>query len=1069
MRATVHPLLLSLLALSIPLMPISAQDLFGEAEDTFTLEEPGSESHDFDLLGESYLTEIATWPGVVGAKEEAAEGWKVVIEPGYDHLKSFVGRTRLTVRPLSEATLESRVDVPEAASYRVWLCYLAGIGQGHPLHVEIGDAKLTYHERGLSSHESGTDQEKSRPIRFESDIARLAPPRQPTLIWEYRDVELAAGRQPLRLRAKPGTVRVDALMITRSRDFRPSKALPLPDNTLGRTYLRFRVVEAEEAGEISFANNLTYHSPHALHGDTTDYWYWAIERELDRSPHFGGEEDTPVKLGEWSRWLDGSASLLSRGSFVTCHLTIKGAGGSMRVEAQLAWYPHESAVAKTLEAPVAAGASRATLLLPLYLPRIPLVELSDDETIAWGMRDPGYLAAMRNSLDVVAEQQAVLAKLELPDAPKANALVLTTSANPDPAAATATAEMLRTMGLSHAWGLSATQLAAQGMRQETFTAHNDLLFHSGTHCPIDPLSRRNLRTHFERTVEQLRSRGWEPEQVTKAKFGDEIGAIVSPVHINRCSDCLRRFHQYLGEHFGDASFFGAASWEDVRLSSEGESLFDRRLRYASGRFMADFTAEFYAVATEVIEELMPNCRTYCNFSPHPVIFGGTMNHADWFNLTRRGGTTLAWGEDWASMSNWGFYMGLQIVSYYASLVEAAARGSDGHGGFYAVWGNGHQQASCISRGLNTVVIYSYGPTYSLADAANSWSDRHDRYGPIARGLRALGAGDIFLAEGEREAAPVAILYNRDHEVWHESHGQLMQSERASLLVGLSQANVPTAIAIEEDLLGEPPEAWKAIYVNGFNLSDELVEGLRRFAEAGGTVVFTGGAGMYDRFNSRGRLTADLLGVSARLTGASEGNYSPSKLEAHSPFDTLHFDDGGSWPIVGLRFALTPTGDVPLETLATYDDGTPALVRRTLGKGLVYTWGVLPGVLFRAMSPMANGDGKLTYSQYRREDAERLALPVAPLAQARGHRYSNHLVETRQYDRPEGSAILLNNFAYRPLLEESLRLRWPANRPLGSLRAVHAGDLTFTREGDWIVAPLPLHHEIDLVLALEEAP
>src|SRR5690606_16807129 len=135
----------------------------------------------------------------------------------YNHLKSFTGRARLTVQPLSDSALTSRVDVPEAGKYRIWLCYLADIGNAHPLHLSLAGQTLTFNEAGLPGNDTGAQQEAKRPIRFESEMARIAPPRNSIFIWEFRDVELPADRHVVELRAKPGDVRVDTLFITRSK------------------------------------------------------------------------------------------------------------------------------------------------------------------------------------------------------------------------------------------------------------------------------------------------------------------------------------------------------------------------------------------------------------------------------------------------------------------------------------------------------------------------------------------------------------------------------------------------------------------------------------------------------------------------------------------------------------------------------------------------------------------------------------------------------------------------------------------------------------------------------------
>jgi hypothetical protein len=1056
-------------------------DLFGDqGGEPISLEEPGSAPTDFALLRDSHLTELATWPGVQplkpGPDDAQTYAWAAVEEPGYNHLKSLVSRQRLTVRPLRAEPLTTTIGVPTAGSYRVWLCYLAVPGVAQPVTLTLGEVRHVYGSKPLITGEPLSSQEERLPLRCESEMERIAPPRAPLLVWEYADLTLPAGPLPVSVQAAPGKLRVDSLFLTRSKSFTPSRAMVHDQNTLGRTYLRARVTKGPADAAVTFTDDMTYHAFHTVHGDPAEYWYWSLERQVGGKGTWAGPEDKPVKPGEWSRWLDLSGTIVNGGGYATTMITANGVPPGTPLEVQLAWYPHEGGVLRTLAVPVGAQTRRGMFLLPVYPKRPPLPEPdpAHPEAPLWGVRDPAWLAKLRNTLDVAAEHQAAVDKLALPASALPSRIRFTTSCAVDPAAGTAAVAMLRTMGFSHCGYGDKQVLAQAGMQPVMFTHHNDILFHSDTHCPSDPMIEATLRSHFAGVVKRAQAGGFTAADVVLAKLGDEIGAICSVRHMNECTDCRAAFHRYLAEHYGEPAFFGVSDLASLRVQPElspAQGRYERRLYYASQRFVFDFTAAYYARVTKTLREVLPNCQTYCNFSPHPVIFGGTMNHSDWFNLTRRGGTTYAWGEDWASMSSWGMWMGLQIVSYYAAMVEAAARGTGQKGGFYAVGGGAQQQFACLAHGLETIVLYSYGPEYALADAANAWSQRFSVYPSIARGLHAAGPADALIADGQREPASVALLYNRDHEIWHESGARLWQSDRVATFMGLAHANLPVAIVIAEDLLAGERLPYRAVYLNGFNLGAEEVAALTRYAEAGGTVVATAGAGLYDRFDEANPAAAALLGVDLALAGQSVGGNMPDELEKHAPLDELTVPAGPlgpatTLPVIGQRLRLTVRTNAGVEILGTFGDGSPGLVRRPLGKGWVYTYGLMPGASYRSRTTRNVGEGQGYYNTYRAADRALLAGPALLAAGERAHRYAEPLVETRRFDGPDATAITFNNFTYRPLPPTELRVRWPAARPLASVHAALAGPLTFTRDGDWVVTALPLPDEVDTVILRE---
>ena len=146
------------------------------------------------------------------------------------------------------------------------------------------------------------------------------------------------------------------------------------------------------------------------------------------------------------------------------------------------------------------------------------------------------------------------------------------------------------------------------------------------------------------------------QDVRLVLLGDEIGAVVGGEMINRSSDCRAHFHAYLREVLAEKSqppaFFGV---EDVRELNYLEKLPSRpRDSSRDCTIIARSTSTASPpTSTAIPRGPWPNCfparrRTPTSAPTRPCLGGQNMNHTDWFNLTRMGGASMAWGEDWAS-------------------------------------------------------------------------------------------------------------------------------------------------------------------------------------------------------------------------------------------------------------------------------------------------------------------------------------------------------------------------------------------------------------------------------------
>ncbi|MBS3764126.1 MAG: hypothetical protein KGZ25_12580, partial [Planctomycetes bacterium] len=896
-------LLLFVALLSWPVSPGWAGGLGlgepGGAEDDLLAEiEAEDREGDLDGLKHSHLSEIENWEGVGGKRRRKSEKvfWKAV------GVGDYSGRT--FARPVSDKPVRARIKIPESGEYRLWLGYIVRRDKSQSLNLRLTGANTSTHIFGKYplTRSSGKEQEEKFPLRFDSDRDRMsASVNKAAMAWEFHDVDLQAGDTVFELRSGEDSARVDALFLSQSHEFIPSKA-PL-HGTLNRTYYRFRVVETEsDTKGTGVGERLTYHWRHYPPGYDRPLWYASLrtfEPDHVAGPLTSATGSRKVRVGEWTRWIDATGTVTAPGPYATSRISFENVPTGV-AEVQLAWFTHPAAEMRTIRPGIASHV--ATCMIPLDRQGYSAPFSSPNaESGAWGMRPQSYLERLETAADVHERhykwaREAIEALGPGADRPTPRHIRLYTSFHPAPAAREKAAKMLSTLGLN--WFAAPLEIREKyGIHPDHVLHYNDALFYARTHCPTDPMIGSTYMGNFQRRATRIeKNHEGGREQVLTLKMGDEIGAITSSTHINRCADCRALFHRHLKNVLKDtgkdASFFGVEKVEQLPYRPsfpENAGRYQRRLYYHSHLFKFRITAEFYRTLTGVAEEVFPNIKTYCNFSPHPPMFGGHMNHSDWFALTRLGGATMAWGEDWATGGSWGM-AGIQTVSYYGAWVECAAMHGKLPSGFYNVSSCGRcgrKMFSLLAHGIKLQHIYSWGPRYAGAEGSNFWSENPGVYKQLARATHALGPADEIIAQGKRVPRRVALLYNRTHEIWNGSYGGF-QTDRLLTFLALQHAHIPVHVIIEEDLTEDKLDQYQVLYMQGFNLSREDIDSVRRWVEKGGILVGIAGTAMHSRYNEPIEAGARLFGARQRLDGCSSGGWHAMKIPKHESIDTVSF-------------------------------------------------------------------------------------------------------------------------------------------------------------------------------------
>lgn len=1057
--------------------PAGGDEDFDEA-DAGALLDGDNVQTDYALLSRSCRCELRSWPGVEGSlprdekstKPAPPTGWK------WDESKKWLAPTAQAGAP---ATLTATLAIPATGKYRVWLRRQAASGVKGPVTLRLAGATTAEHLFGTSSLTSDTLKKQERQFNFsvEEKALRQTPALNPVWVWEYWDTALTAGATTCSILATSPEARITTLFLTASTSFIPSKSLATADNNLDKIYYRFRVLPGATGADTYTipTTYVTFHWRFIPPKTTEPLWYsslTAVPAGSKAAPGITGEDGkAPIAVGAWSSWVDATFCATASGPWFTLRPAFQGITDG-EAEVQMAWFPHEAAVLKTIKPRIIGGS--ALLTAPAHHGGIDVPAPAAPDSPTWGLVHQRFIDNLRTISDIHADYlrwaREAIQKLGLPaDAPRPRELCVEAPAGVAPEAAPATAEMFARLGINTSSDLPQAALQRNGMKRSLFIAYSDWGYLSETHDPCDPVIPQAVRRNLLNTREACQKT--DPEftaDLRRIKLGDEIGPIVGAAMINTSSDCRAHFHAYLREILAEKketpAFFGVANVDDLdylEAPTAAPTRAEARLYYHCQLYKFRLTADYYRHTTTAAREIFPLATTYANFSPHPVTLGSqTMNGSEWFTLARQGGASMAWGEDWASGGSWG-YNGLEIVSFLGAWVECAARQRQLPAGFYLVASCGaadHKMLSLLSRGIG-INIYGASPIYNLAEASNSWSESAAAYEEVARGTYALGPADALLAKGRQARRQVALLYNRTDEI--DSGGAYgMLCDRTLTFTALANGHHNADVILVEDLTATELAKYKILYINGFNLPAAAMAPLRQWVEAGGTLVGNAAVATRDEYNDPLPATVALFGAKQTYVRISRGRgWHPAGLKDHQPIGTLRLLESEltpalEAPLIGAKAVLTPTTG---RAVGTFDDGTCAAVVNTLGKGRTLLYGFQPGILYKG--------GAEGYSTYCLDRQSLITKPAQAVLGAPAVDITAPQIELALFEHEAGLAVTLNNFASRRWQKDlpGTTLTVRTARPVTSVTSSFQGKLTWQREGDCIRITLAVPQHVEVVV------
>jgi hypothetical protein len=256
-----------------------------------------------------------------------------------------------------------------------------------------------------------------------------------------------------------------------------------------------------------------------------------------------------------------------------------------------------------------------------------------------------------------------------------------------------------------------------------------------------------------------------------------------------------------------------------------------------------------------------------------------------------------------------------------------------------------------------------------------------------------------------------------------------------LYTAIRHQQVPLDFVLEQDALDGTLSRYKVLYLADAHVSTAASAKIAEWVHAGGQLLATAGAGMFDELNRPNIVLRQLFGVDQTGLDAppdAQITYEKQDLPFARPIDGVNdqqADDKEEMPVFALRSRVKLAGAT---AHWTFRDGSPAVTVCQAGKGRVIYCAFLPSLSYykpaiplRPVDRGATDDAMIHFlpTQMDQRAAALIGLPCADLP--RPVECSVPLVETTVIESPHGLLIPLVNWTPQPVKDLRVKLRLPA--------------------------------------------
>ncbi|MDO8587206.1 MAG: hypothetical protein Q7T82_09215 [Armatimonadota bacterium] len=497
----------------------------------------------------------------------------------------------------------------------------------------------------------------------------------------------------------------------------------------------------------------------------------------------------------------------------------------------------------------------------------------------------------------------------------------------------------------------------------------------------------------------------------------------------------------------------------------------RKIMYYAGKFGQYWTVKQLRQTTDLVKEsfssLSHEMRTETLPSDHgyfnawgPPSCGMGYRGLDFFEIGAQKAVDILSAEDWMGLNHmYGAdytWMGAQSFEFLNAIYRSAI-GDTGMSlrSLMTPSDDGYLRLkaySALAQGSKSLYLWAFGPTYLGTE--NYWSDLRSEYNGLAKITRALEKSEDILFPAKPVRDPVAILYSVSHDLWHTDDPAGLVETRLTW-AALRHLSVQPDFLREEDVEAGRLKGYKVLYVIGECVTRKAAAAIDEWVKSGGTIYLSAGAATRDEFYEPciPAFAASLWPADAAGKIIKEPGHAYNErvdLPTIKPMAMVTFTGSvfSAEPMKAIGYRLDLKGGANI--FAKFDDGKPAAASVPYGKGTVYACGFLPGL---AYSPFKVGQTTLD-EVWSAAPRQLIALPlqVLPL-EARAVLTNKPVVEASLLTGPNGSALVLANYTYKPI--RKLRVFLPSVREVGEVFSTEGVKVNVKRGEKGVELELPL--------------
>jgi hypothetical protein len=381
--------------------------------------------------------------------------------------------------------------------------------------------------------------------------------------------------------------------------------------------------------------------------------------------------------------------------------------------------------------------------------------------------------------------------------------------------------------------------------------------------------------------------------------------------------------------------------------------------------------------------------------------------------------------------------------------------------------------SHLAHGATMLDFFGIGLNESFTENHIDFRDRA-RYRSLRDVTHCVGLVEDLLPAAKAVPSDVALLVSESTERWdmagiatdragHAHFGPEYRKtrlhfhlERLGLWKALTFLGSTPDLLIEEDVNSKRLKGYKVLVLVGDHWPAEMISAVQTWVNAGGTVLSTAAAGLRDPYGEKTDAWHKLAGLKNVETEQRTTFLRPRlELPFIKPLDTV---TAKSWKMPALATKQRAAAEAGTVVLAHFDDKSPAVFERTIGKGRIVHVAAHPGLayLWSALQPPAVPDRSPgTHVVPTNWDAGARALLSGVLETAGVEPAivaQPELIDARLLKAPGGYVLPVAN--YHGEVGQKVTLKVRVGRKVVKAISAYHGEVPVTYEGGRAMLTLP---------------